>query len=727
MAVAALYLAVFLFPKHMPVGIYATGLVFGARSALAVLGLVLVFRTSRILSFAQVQLGAVGAVLFFELVRHHSMVRALNSICSCAGNPHRPDRWAVHIEYWSAIVLALAVSSAIGLLVYLVVVRRFRDAPPLVGTVATIAVAEALEWASVKGVPNLFKDKDLGGAIPPPLDIAIHLRPGVLHLADMMSLVIAAVAMVALALFLSRSRTGIASRAVAENAERASTLGVNPAAVSSVVWTIAGLLSGLASVLLVMSAGGAAGAGGASSLVRVLAAAVLAGMTSLPLAAAAAIGIAVLDQGFLWSFRNGLLVDAVVFVLLLAFLLLRRQPRLGRVDPSGGSWRAAREERPVPAELAGLPEIRRLRRRTGITVAFVVIVYPLIASTGDISAATVSLIYGMVGLSLLLLTGWAGLISLGQFALAAVGGYAVAFVGGREGAPFLLALAVAALTGGMVAVAVGLPALRIRGLYLAVTTLAFALVTTNVLLNQRYGGRFIPSALSRPSIFGLTTTDERVFYYVCAAFLALTTAAVMGLRRGPTARALIATRDNDRAAQAYGINLVRSRLLVFAVSGGIAAVAGGLFTYQQRGLAVGNYGVGVSLTLFLMVVIGGLGSIAGPILGALVVGWLSTTFGGASPLYVAVLLIVLLLFAPGGLSQLVFGGRDALLRRIAARRRIRVPSLVADSLLSTLDGRAPIRPKLGAGETAAYVPVVYRLEHRPLEVAKVAATGKGAQ
>ena len=368
-----------------------------------------------------------------------------------------------------------------------------------------------------------------------------------------------------------------------------------------------------------------------------------------------------------------------------------------------------------------------MRRRATIAVAALAVLYPFLVSTGEVSSASVTLIYAVIGMSLLVLTGWAGLISLGQFGLAAVGGYVVALVGGRLGAPFLIALPIAGLAGAAIAILLGLPSLRIRGLYLGVTTLAFAVATTSIGLNEQYGGRFIPSSVKRPSLFGLTLNDERVFYYVCLGFLTLAVIAVTTMRRSPTARALIAVRDNDRAAEAFGINPVRARLQVFAVSGLLAAIAGGLFVYQQRGIAVGNFAVEVSLSLFLMVVIGGLGSTAGPILGAVFVGFLATRFASVSTVYTALAVVLVLVAAPGGLTQIVFRIRDALLRRIALRHRIRVPSLVADGRDLDPDARVPIRPKLSGPNTPAYVPVVYRLNRRPIDVPRVAATGKGAQ
>lgn len=570
--VSVLFVAGFGFPDGLPVGIFGSGLVFGALAALAVVGLVLIYRSSRIINFAQVQVGALGGLVFFLLVRFHVVLDGMDAACfGCLGPAESAPRWAVHVEYWLAAAIGLLTAAVLSLAIFALVVRRFRDAPPLVGTVATIAVAAFLGWVSGTLVPDWLREEGgLAGLIPPPVQVSVTVGtdvPVIFGLPEIAIVAVTVAAIVALSVFLRRNRTGVAVRAAAENSERAASLGVNSARVTSVVWVQAGLLSGLAGVLVVMSQGGAAAAGGPQALVRVLAAIVIAGMVNLPLAVAAAVGLAVLDQGFLWSFDDPNLVDALIFVIVLVFLLLRRQTPTGRVDVSGGSWRAAREVRPVPAELRGLPAVTALRRRVAVTVVVAVLAFPFLVSPAGTATGSTTLIYGMVGLSLLLLTGWAGLVSLGQFGFAAVGGFLVALLAGRYGLPFLLAVPLAAIGGALVSILVGLPALRIRGLYLAVTTLGFAVATTNVLLSQQYGGQLIPATLDRPEIFGISTQDERVFYYLTLLVLGLVTVAVVGIRRSRTARALIASRDNDRAAQAFGIDLVRARLETFAVSG----------------------------------------------------------------------------------------------------------------------------------------------------------------
>lgn len=710
--VGLVFLAAALFPKGLPAGIGLTAGVSAARAALAVAGVVLIYRTNRIVNIAQIQLGAFGGVLFFHLVQNHTLLRTLGM--------EEPSGWLLHAEYWGVALFAIALSALFGLATYVFVVRRFRDAPPLVGTVATIAVAQVLTWAASL-VPGWFDERNRGGVVPPPVKLRFRLEPAVFNTAEVVALIVGAAALVGIALFLRRTRTGMAVRASAENPDRAASLGMNVTKVGAVVWSLAGALSGAAAVLFVMSVGGGTGSAAAGSLVRVLAAAVIAGMVNLPLALLATLALAVLDQSFLWSFGNATLLDLVVFLLLLVFLVLRPVPRAGRVDPTGGSWQAAREVRPVPKELRGVSDVARLRRRAAVGLAVALLGFPFVMSPSQTSSGTVMLLFGIVGMSLLLLTGWAGLISLGQFAFAAIGGWGVALFGGQLGLPFLLALPLAGLLGAAASVIVGLPALRIRGLYLAVTTLAMSVAVSTVLLGERYGGRFIPSTIDRPSVFGLDGANETVFYYLALAMLALVTVAVVGMRRSRTARALIACRDNDRAAQSFGINLVRARLETFAVSGLFAAFAGGLFAYQQGGVAAGDFAPDMSLTMFLMVVIGGLGSIAGPMLGAFLVGGLTIFLPGYVGVFSAALVLVILSAAPGGLSQLVFSIRDALLRRIAVRNRIRVPSLLADGRAFVDDERAPIRPR------ATALPTRYRLPRRQLSVPKVSATARGRQ
>jgi branched-chain amino acid transport system permease protein len=260
--------------------------------------------------------------------------------------------------------------------------------------------------------------------------------------------------------------------------------------------------------------------------------------------------------------------------------------------------------------------------------------------------------------------------------------------------PFPLAVLAAAGAGAVVAVAVGIPALRLRGLHLAITTLAFALATSALLLNPRYLGRALPASLSRPAFLGIDFADQRASYYLAVGALALAVASVASMRRSRTARALIAARDNPAAAQSYGIDVVTARLGAFAVSGFLAASAGALVAFQEGGVRALAFTPERSVRVFVYAVIGGLGSIGGPLLGFAYDGVLSLL--AASPLVVGLSTgvggLALLLLLPGGLSQLSAEVRDAWLRRVARRYRVAVPGLLGRAGGAAPGEQAPIAP-----------------------------------
>lgn len=706
-----------LLPGPVPLGIYGLGVVDGAALALQTIGIVLVYRSNRIINFAQVQAGAMAGLLFVALVQRRTFILGARYLCpTCidvqsvaAGDgdtyllPVNPPGWLVHANFWLAAVVSIALALVLTYAAYALVIRRFSQAPRLILTVVTIGLGQV--FLLLKGlIPYVFDaPRGITGNAPFPFQWRLRIDPVTFGTTELLTLAAAVAALAGIGTFFARSNIGVALRGASESPQRAQSLGVNVGSVNAVVWLVAGGLSAAASVLAGTSLG-AAELGGPGNLVRMLAAAVLAAMVSLPVAVLASMAIGVLDQAVLWTFDASAAVDGGLVLVVVVVLLLQRA-RAGRTDTEAdGGWRLTPEMRPIPAELRDLDVVQRWLRAGRILLAAVLLGLPWILTPSQTNLAAVTLIYGMVGLSLLVLTGWAGQISLGQFAFAAVGGYVTALLGW----PFPLPLVAGAVAGAATALVVGLPALRLRGLYLAISTLAFAVAVASVLLDRRYLGGALPDSLARPAVVGFDLDDQRTFYYFVLAFLALTLVAVVGLRRSRTARALIACRDNEPAAQSFGINMVRARLAAFALSGAIAAFAGGLFAFSQYDVAQSGFGVGQSIDVFLMAIIGGLGSVAGPLIGAAYVG-ATTIFStnalvalGATGLGV----VVLLLFAPGGLGELAYRVRDAMLRRVAERYRIEVPSLVADRRRG-LGRRAPIAPRTRANG-AAFVPVRYR-------------------
>ena len=328
---------------------------------------------------------------------------------------------------------------------------------------------------------------------------------------------------------------------------------------------------------------------------------------------------------------------------------------------------------------------------------------PAVLSESQVNLAAAIVIFAIIGLSLVVLTGWAGQVSLGQMAFVGMGAAVGGTLTSRLGWDLSLALVGGGLVGAGLAVVIGLPALRRRGLTLAVTSLAFALMASSFLLNRNFFGPGTPlhlfgapldwlpgQRIDRPDLFGfISVQSETSYYYLCVVGLGLAYAIVRGLRRSRTGRVLIAIRENERAAEAFGVNAQRTTLVAFAFSGFLAAFAGALFVHHQTGLNLGPFEPGQSLQVFSMTVIGGLGSAAGALLGATYVRgvqyytapeWEFLLTGGG--------LLFVLLILPGGLGSAFADARDSLLRRVARRRHIVVPSLVTDVTAEPADTRS---------------------------------------
>jgi len=330
--------------------------------------------------------------------------------------------------------------------------------------------------------------------------------------------------------------------------------------------------------------------------------------------------------------------------------------------------------------MAGLPEIKLLKYGTVALVVGFVVSLPLWLSESRINLASAIAIYAIIGVSLVILTGWAGQVSLGQMAFAGIGAAVGGALTSKAHWDLGLALLVGGAVGAVVAVLIGLPSLRARGLVLAVSSLAFALVVSDYLLDPEFFPWLPDPVIPRAKILGtIDVTSETKYFYLCLVMLGFVLVAARGLRRSRTGRVLIATRENEKATEAYGINATRTKLLGFAISGFIAAMAGVLLVHQQEGLTTALFDPSQSLQMFAMVVIGGLGSLPGAILGAVYiysVQWFLPNSWEFLASGVGLLIVLLLL--PGGLGAAIADVRDGLLRFIARRRNLLVPSLLAD-------------------------------------------------
>jgi branched-chain amino acid transport system permease protein len=230
---------------------------------------------------------------------------------------------------------------------------------------------------------------------------------------------------------------------------------------------------------------------------------------------------------------------------------------------------------------------------------------------------TFILIYGVVGLGLMLLAGYTGLFSIGHAAFLGVGAYTEAVLAGM-GWPFPLSLACAAVLSAIVGAVVGLPALRVKGIYLGIATLAFGFIVEEVLARwESVTGGNAGKAVGSVQMFGWTADSSEKFYFVCLLIAIVCTLAVLNLLRSPTGRAFVAIRDSEISAQSMGIHLAYYKTLSFAISAALAGIGGALYAHQLRFLSPEQFNIIHSIDLLLMVVIGGLGSVHGAFLGAI--------------------------------------------------------------------------------------------------------------
>jgi len=653
---AAWPLAAAVLPHGAPVGIVVQGIVLGTANGLLAIGLILIYRTNRIVNFAYGSLGSVAGLLGVELYLQK------------------------HWNYFAAMGVSLALGLVLGGIVEFAVIRRFTHSSRLVLTVATIGLAQVLGGMELL-LPTFFGGKagPLGGFASPLHHKVLELDPVIFTGDHVLILAVVPLVIAALVWFLNRTDAGIAMRAAAENLDRARLLGIPVAKLSTLVWVVGGGLSALTYVLTVPSKGAVpTGLAGPGLLLPALAAAVLARMESLPVAFFAAAALGALEQLVFWSGNVPSAADVVFLLVILGGLLFRRD-RMGRLSDTSSSWTDTAVARPVPYELRHLPEVRIAKGLFYGVLAVAAVVAPFVFGSSATTTLSLTLVWAMVAVSLVVLTGWGGHISLGQFAIVGVGAVTAGNMVNKLHADLFVALLVAGITGGVVALLLGLPALRIRGLFLAVTTLAFAVALDSYFLNPTYFNQWIPSPIVRPDLWQRFPLERaRAMYFLCLAFLVVFAFLARGVRRARAGRVLIAARDNRRAAEADSVPTTGVILSGFVFSGILAGIAGGLHVIILHGARIGSYQPVQSLEVFSMAVIGGLGSVGGVLLGVFSLRALQDVSVQYRLLVTGTSLLAVLLIVPGGLGQVALNVRDRFLRLVANRRGLLVPSLVAD-------------------------------------------------
>ena len=403
-----------------------------------------------------------------------------------------------------------------------------------------------------------------------------------------------------------------------------------------------------------------------------LAAALIGGMVSLPLALLGGVAIGIVEAVLYTNVINTpSLISMVLFVLVLVLVLVRGRAA-SRDDADEAPWSFSPRSRPIPEALRDVWWVRHMSRVAGVIALVVLVALPLVitlASSQFLYSRV--LLFALVALSLTVLTGWAGQLSLGQFGFVGLGAFTTAALH-TAGIPFGFGILVGGVVGVVAAVVIGLPALRVKGLFLAVTTLTFAIATQQWLLSRSLflGGTTV-AILPRAHLGPIDLRDQRTYYYLCLAALVIAIAVVTRLRNSGIGRSVIATRDNERSAAAFTVAPARAKLTAFAISGAICGLAGGLFAGLFVQFGVTSFPVETSISVVTIAVIGGLGSVIGPVLGALWVIGLPAAFGddpNIALLTSGIGLLFLLMYFPGGLIGIVYLVRDQLLS-LAARGR----------------------------------------------------------
>jgi ABC-type branched-subunit amino acid transport system permease subunit len=459
----------------------------------------------------------------------------------------------------------------------------------------------------------------------------------------------------------------------AQNVDRARLVGVSVRGLSTAVWLLVGFLGALAAILSapITNDLDLSSSAGASQLLFALAPAMIAGLASIPVAVAAALGLGILQQAFAFNYTSSGPIQLTLFLIIVAVLFLRREQLGvgGRVQEASLTLGSA--VHPFPRELRGDRLLGLLRVSGRVACLAVAVLVPLSMTVAHLSLASVIVVYALAALSLTVLTGYTGQVSFGQWALVGFGGLLAGNLATHHGLGFWPGLVVIPLAGAAVAVAIGVTALQLRGVLLGVTTLAFAVAASGYLFNLH---AFNTSGyVTPPTVFGIDLSTQRHFFYFCLLVLVLMFVVVGRLGRTTVGRNMAAVRDHSRVASAFGISVFQTRLVAFAVSGFIASLAGYLYLYNEQQLGAGAFEPTASLTLFAAMIIGGVGTRMGAVVAALFIEGIHAYLPGVLQVFASSvgLLIVLMVF-PQGVSGVIVDFRDVALRWYASRRGIRL-------------------------------------------------------
>jgi ABC-type branched-subunit amino acid transport system ATPase component/branched-subunit amino acid ABC-type transport system permease component len=699
-------------PAQLLIGV-GNGAVFGALA----LALVLTYRSSGVLNLATSAV-ALYAAYTFAFLRQGQLfipVPGLPALVSVGGP----------MAIGPAMVIALAAATALGLVSYLLIFRPLRHSPPAAGFVASVGVLAVIQGVvaarvgtGVVSVGPIFPSSTLTiGGFPVTSD-RLYLGATII--------VIAA----ALALGLRFTRFGLATRAAAETEKGAVVTGLSPNRIAVSNWVISSLIAGLAGVLIspIVPLQPVAYS---LFIVPALAAALLGQFSAIAPTVVAGIAIGMIQSWitFLQAEHPGLpqtgLQQMVPLVLIFVLLAAR-----GRSLPGRGTL--------ITHTLGRAPRPRTVA--VPAAVGIVAGVAAIVATQGQYRAALVTtLITAVICLSLVVVTGYTGQISMAQLTLAGTSGFLLSTATTSWGLPFPIAPLVAALITTCIGLVLGLVTLRSHGMTLAVVTLAFAVAVEAFWFdNSSLNGGLNGAPVRPPTLFGLnlgpgTGTVRAAFAIMCLVVLVLVAVSVALLRRSRLGGAMLAVRANERSAAAAGINVRAVRLAAFGIGAFIAGLGGALLTYQQTVVPAASFTALGGIGLFATAYLAGVTSVSGGMLagiladGGLLFVWLNSlvNLGSWYDVTTGVLLIVTVIFNPEGMAHGLHKIAERWQPKRAAAPAPAGPAAPAPAPAggAARDGRQPGGPVLSVRNASVHYGGVAAVSDVSLEVPPAAIVG----
>lgn len=551
------------------------GLVTGAIYAVAASGLVLTYTTTGVFNFAHGAVGMVAVYAYWELREHRGLPTVI------------------------ALLLVLFVlAPTMGALTELIM-RRFHGADAGTLLVVTIGITVFL----IGLVQRAFgpETRNLN-----PLISAEGWRvAGIVVSWDQWATIAVAIGVAAALRFLLFStRLGTAMRAVVDNPTLAGLNGARPVLVARYSWMLGYVLAALSGVLI----GPAIGIDAVVLtflVINAYAAAMVGKLTSLPLTFAGAIGLALIESAANFAIPkwdlSGIFVRMrptlpTIFLFIALLALPTARLSVGRV---------------VGASTPGVPNLRESLRAAAIFLGVFAVVARLLPAQ-NVGEVTGGVIFALIMLSLVALTGFSGLVSLSQMVFVGLGAWTMGSVAGGDS---LLGIALAPLVAVPIGVLIALPSLRLQGLYLALSTFAFARLAKDLVFQDPHIFGTGNQEVGRLDLFGLSFAGDRMFLFLCVLMFAAVAVGVLALRRSAFGRTLTAMRDSQAACATLGLDIRRQKLLVFMIAAAIAGLAGAL--YGGLGGTVGEIDftdIG-NLPLFLLAVVGGITTVTGAAIG----------------------------------------------------------------------------------------------------------------